>query len=61
MRSLADRIVTLGVKEAHEATKGDAKGFVASVKQLTRLTKSLNAVALSGGFSASSSCSSAFG
>lgn len=53
--------VSLGVAEAHSATRDDAQAFVAEVHKLTRLDSSLNATATSGGFPTSSSCASVFG
>jgi hypothetical protein len=61
IRALADKHVAAALTQARTATAGNAKGFVAAVREETSVTDQLNSVALAAGFTAKSACATFFG
>ncbi|MGH9100993.1 MAG: hypothetical protein ACRDV8_12305 [Acidimicrobiales bacterium] len=61
LRTLADRLEKDAMRQARTATTGDAKAFVAAVRQYTRIDDPLEAMAKRAGFPRSSSCATVFG
>ncbi|MGH9919914.1 MAG: hypothetical protein ACRD6W_13755 [Nitrososphaerales archaeon] len=61
LRALADRLAEDAVTQARTATAGNARKFVAAVKEYTAVLEKLNAAARAAGFGAKSACAKFFG